>query len=159
MGWAMARYPQRLRLIMQSDSPKAYKPTLQALLMGFMGLRRAAEMAADRAAARALGDIRPVAEGLLYLHGNEVDMRRLKRDEIDGLIDDALLDTFPHRWSFWWSSTIQMKRLPPLHLRIAELATWAKSDEGKQLLAVGTSDARAHRLWQPKLRKRPEQAA
>ncbi|CAK0898313.1 unnamed protein product [Prorocentrum cordatum] len=110
-----------------------------APLSSWAAARRAEEAAADRAAAEAVGSIMPVAAGLVLLHGSDTDRRRLGRGELPGLLEDCRAEQAPQRrWTTWWTSVVKMKLRPPLYIRLAELADWAASEEGKARLPRNT---------------------
>jgi len=97
---------------------------------------RSTELAADRAAAEALGSIEPVVAALARLHGNEADRRRIARGDVHGFIDGACEALAARggllRWEMWWISVVQGLRDPPLVLRVADLAAWAElGEEGR----------------------------
>jgi len=88
--------------------------------------RRTAELEADRAAAEMSGSIGPVVAGLVRLHGDRTERRRLWRGELRGLIEDARAEMpQKYRWVEWWTGIIKYRSRPPLKLRIAELSGWA----------------------------------
>jgi len=114
---------------------KRRQSPVKLLLAGWAAARRAEEAAADRAAAEAVGSIMPVAAGLVLLHGSDTDRRRLGRGELPGLLEDCRAEQAPQRrWTTWWTSVVKMKLRPPLYIRLAELADWAASEEGKARL-------------------------
>merc|ERR1719401_1856818 len=109
------------------------------MLMAWMAFRRVAELRADRDAARVMGDIRPVVAGLTLLHGSTGDRRRLQRGELTGIILDARAEEVPQsKWGTWWRSAVGAAPLPPLQLRVAELAAWSESPEGERQLCKGS---------------------
>lgn len=114
---------------------KRSQSPVKLLLTGWTAARRAEEARADRVAAEAVGSIMPVAAGLVLLHGSDTDRRRLGRGELPGLLEDCRAEQAPRRrWATWWTSVVKMKLRPPLYIRLAELADWAASDEGRSRL-------------------------
>jgi len=121
----------------------------RSLLMASAAVRRAAELAADRSAAHAVGDFRPVVAGLVLIHGTAEERRRLQRGDLAGLVEDARAEEVPaKRWGTWLTSAIEARPLPPLRLRIAELAAWAESAEGRrQLVSFAEERGQSWRSW------------
>jgi len=137
---AMAVMRRPWRLFHKASSSATPWPSVHAVLVGATAAQRFAELAADRLAAEVVGDHRPVVAGLVRLHGTPTDLRRLERGELLGIIDDAQCEHLARRrWAVWWTSAVGASPQPPLQLRIAELANWAASEDGRRRLRASSS--------------------
>ena len=103
------------------------------VLLLTLAVKRASELAADRAAARAMGGVEPVVAGLVRLHGSAEQILRVEQGDVRGLIDEAraLLAARSGllRWEVGFAALVEGRADPPLLLRVADLASWAESDE------------------------------
>jgi len=108
----------------------------QSLLSGgrmlIMALQRASEVAANRLAAEAVGSVEPVLSGIIRTQGDDEALRRLRRGELLGIVEDLRARYPPRqRWPVWWASAVEAQASPPLWLQAAELAEWGESHEGR----------------------------
>lgn len=115
-------------------APRIQIPTPRDLILVYMAARRQAELLADKIAAKAMASdsrvetaIESVLAGLIRVEGTPADLRRLRRGDLKGLIDDARIEMAGrYRWGIWVESSLNGRHKPSLQLRIAELAEWAE---------------------------------
>jgi len=119
--------------------PKSTRDTLPARLairpavLLLLSIKRVGELAADRAASKAVGGIEPVVAALVRVYGTEDERRRLDRGDVRGIIEASRAALGARggllRWELWWQSLVEGPADPPLALRVADLAAWAELGE------------------------------
>mmetsp|Transcript_75325 Transcript_75325/g.140458 ORF Transcript_75325/g.140458 Transcript_75325/m.140458 type:complete len:498 (+) Transcript_75325:65-1558(+) len=113
-------------------------PVLELFWTLGMLWRRSAELAADRVAAQVYGSIAPVAGGLTWRYGTAEEKRRVQRGETMGLIEDAQIQYAPgRRGQARFEAFVEAEAVPPLRLRLAEMADWAQTEDGRTAMKQG----------------------